>query len=164
MKKKFFFNKMNCPHTLSQETFIKRISQLFFHILFLIGGYLLYNVVLGVQAVRQLESAVSILISPSLLNLPPTHPPLSTSLGQLKTILAIPNYWESFPFPIPSLYFHTSHNNVFQLMKTEMYILQVPTRAVTYLLEMQLTYFPETRKPILETEILVSWDRKQFSL
>ena len=61
-----------------------------------------------------------------------------------------------FPFLIPSLYFPTSCDNLFQLTKSEMHILQLPTRAIMNLLEMQLTNFPGMRKQTLEIEILVS--------
>ena len=151
---------MNCPHTLSQETFIKMISQLFF-------SYFIFNWrILALQCCAGCTSCTTTWISCKNTYIPlplesPSHP--SPTLNFFRTTQ---DHFgkESFPFPSPSLYFHTSRNNVFQLMKTEMYVLQAPTRAVTYLLEMQLTYFPETRKPVLETEILVSWDRTQFSL
>lgn len=87
------------------------------------------------------------------------------SSWQLKVTSATPSYWGFFfPFLILSLYFLTSCDSLFQLMETEMHILQLLIRAIMNVLEMQLTNFPGMRKQTLETEILVSRDLNQLYL
>lgn len=66
--------------------------------------------------------------------------------------LATPSYCGSPPPPffMPSFYFPAPYNNLSQLEKTEMYVLQLPTGTIRYLLEMQLTNFPGMRNKFMK--------------